>query len=248
MPGHAVSKGTHGATRPQPHRAILQAEVQNCISFLVVCGYFCCPPDLDTVRDPDPGTLQGHKRDKVPADGLKHRTGDADSSELGIAAPCGSRRQQSGAQHHHRAPTDLLFLLAGILPICAGGHWGNCCGINEDQSLTPESFCKKGLKTSTSTPETEPGRYPSPRFLVLTQPRGSPSPAGSTPCPSAVGLALPYCRMQGDGEPTAPGPHCSSSASLQGARAAAGGRCPRCSVQAGTRPYCKLKKGKKKLL
>lgn len=142
-------------------------------------------------------------------------------------------------------PMDLLLLPAGILPRCARGHWGYSHRITEDQSPTPESFCKKGLKTACGTPETEPGRYPSPNFLVLTQPRGSPSPAGSTPCPCAVGLVLPHRRMLRDGEPAAPGAHCSSSASLQGTRAAPGGRCPRCSMQAGTRPYCELKKGEK---
>lgn len=48
-----------GPTRPQPHRAILQAEVQDGVSFLIAFGYFCCSPDMDRVRNPDPGTLGG---------------------------------------------------------------------------------------------------------------------------------------------------------------------------------------------
>ena len=48
-----------GPPRPQPHRAILQAEVQDGVSFLIAFGYFCCSPDMDRVRNPDPGTLGG---------------------------------------------------------------------------------------------------------------------------------------------------------------------------------------------
>lgn len=48
-----------GPTWPQPHRAILQAEMQDRVSFLIAFGYFCCSPDMDAVRDPDPGTLGG---------------------------------------------------------------------------------------------------------------------------------------------------------------------------------------------
>lgn len=55
-----------GPTRPQPHRAILQAEVQDGVSFLIAFGYFCCSPDMDRVRNPDPGTLGGgHRRDTL---------------------------------------------------------------------------------------------------------------------------------------------------------------------------------------
>lgn len=49
--------GARRAAQLQPYRAICQAEVENGVSFPVISGYFCRPPDFNVVRDPHPGTL-----------------------------------------------------------------------------------------------------------------------------------------------------------------------------------------------
>lgn len=148
--------------------------MENGISFRVASGYLCHPPDFSTVRDPHPGTLRGHGRERTPS--------ESHSQEAGQAA---SHHSPSTASQP--SPWFSLRTVSPVLSIAiAGQAMGPSTPLGAPQPLGScrQGSCPAALQMCGKVPLLEPCFSPA---LLLT-PGGSapllPSAEGGCPCPS----------------------------------------------------------------